>query len=287
MSQERIVPVPEQFARSARIGDMKKYQAMYDRSLSDPDKFWAEIAERLTWSKKWNKVSRWDFNTAKIEWFMGGKLNASVNCLDRHLTGTRKNKAALVWEGDSPDESRTLTYQDVYREVCRFANGLRKLGVKKGDRVTIYLPMVPELAIAMLACARIGAIHSVVFGGFSAESLKNRIQDCGSDLVITADGGMRGGKIVPLKVTTDEALKQCPGVKNVVVLKRTGRDVPYTEGRDRWWHDLVRGLPQGLPAGGDGRRRSPLHPLHQRLDRKAKGRDAHHGRLHGLHLDHP
>ena len=247
MSQERIVPVPDQFAHAARIGDMKKYRAMYDRSLSDPDKFWAETADRITWSKKWNKVSRWDFNTAKIEWFIGGKLNASVNCLDRHLTGTRKNKAALVWEGDSPDESRTLTYQDLYREVCRFANGLRKLGAKKGDRVTIYLPMVPELAIAMLACARIGAIHSVVFGGFSAESLKNRIQDCGSELVITADGGMRGGKIVPLKVTTDEALNDCPGVRNVVVLKRTGRDVPFTEGRDRWWHELVRGLPQDCP----------------------------------------
>ncbi|HZX95279.1 MAG TPA: acetate--CoA ligase [Myxococcales bacterium] len=241
---ERIVPVPAQFAKQARIGSKEKYRALYDRSISDPDGFWAEQAERITWSKKWKTVSKYDFDAAKIEWYIGGKLNASVNCLDRHLDGPRRNKAALVWEGDSPDESRTLTYFDVYRETCKFANALKKLGVKKGDRVTIYLPMVPELAIAMLACARIGAIHSVVFGGFSAESLKNRIQDCGSDMVITADGGYRGGRIVPLKQTTDDALKECPGVKTVVVLKRTGKDVPMVEGRDRYWHDAVRGLPQ-------------------------------------------
>jgi len=241
---ERIVKVPAQFAKQARIGGMEKYRELYDRSIRDPDKFWAEQAERITWSKKWNNVSKWDFKSAKIEWFTGGKLNASVNCLDRHLNGPRRNKAALVWEGDSPDDSRTLTYFDVYRETCKFANALKKLGVKKGDRVTIYLPMVPELAISMLACARIGAIHSVVFGGFSAESLKNRILDCDSDIVITADGGYRGGRIVPLKQTTDEALKDCPGVKTVVVLRRTGKDVPMVQGRDRYWHDLVRGLPQ-------------------------------------------
>jgi acetyl-CoA synthetase len=240
---ERLVKVPPQFAHAARIGSLEKYRWMYERSLSDPDQFWAEHAERLHWFKKWDRVSKWDFNDAKIEWFTGGKLNVSYNCLDRHLAGPRKNKAALIWEGDSPDESRTLTYQDVYRETCRFANGLKKLGVKKGDRVTIYLPMVPELPIAMLACARIGAIHSVVFGGFSAESLKNRIQDCGSELVITADGGYRGGRVVPLKATTDDALKECPGVKQVVVLRRTGKEVAFTEGRDKWWHDLVRGLP--------------------------------------------
>jgi acetyl-CoA synthetase len=240
---ETLIPVPEEFAKKARIGDMKKYRALYDRSLSDNDGFWAEQAERISWFKKWDKVSRWDFNTAKIEWFIGGKLNASYNCLDRHLTGTRKNKAAIIWEGDSPDESRTLTYQELHREVCRFANALKKSDVKKGDRVTIYLPMVPELPIAMLACARIGAIHSVVFGGFSAESLKNRIQDCGSELVITADGGFRGAKLIPLKVTTDDAVKECPTVKQVIVLKRTGKEVPFTEGRDRWWHDIVRGQP--------------------------------------------
>jgi acetyl-CoA synthetase len=237
---ERIINVPEQFAKKARIGSIDKYRALYDRSISDPDAFWNEQAERITWSKKWNKVSKYDFNTARIEWFIGGKLNASVNCLDRHLSGPRRDKPALVWGGDSPEESRTLTYADVHRETCKFANALKKMGVKKGDRVTIYLPMVPELPIAMLACARIGAIHSVVFGGFSAESLKNRIQDCNSEVVITADGGYRGGRIVPLKQTTDDALKECPGVKSVVMLKRTGKEVPFTQGRDRWWHDLTR-----------------------------------------------
>ena len=243
-SGERFIYPPPDFSKKARIKSLDQYRALYDRSISNPDGFWAEQAERITWFKKWDKVSKWDFNTAKIEWFIGGKLNASVNCLDRHLAGPRRNKAALVWEGDSPEESRTLTYADVHRETCKLANALRKLGVKKGDRVTIYLPMVPELPIAMLACARIGAIHSVVFGGFSAESLKNRIQDCKSDIVITADGGYRGGRIVPLKQTTDEALKECPDVKTVVVLKRTGKDVAIVAGRDKWWHDLVRGLPQ-------------------------------------------
>jgi acetyl-CoA synthetase len=242
-SGERFIHPPPEFSKKARIKSLDQYRALYDRSISNSDGFWAEQAERITWFKKWDKVSKWDFNTAKIEWFIGGKLNASVNCLDRHLAGPRRNKAALVWEGDSPEESRTLTYADVHRETCKFANALRKLGVKKGDRVTIYLPMVPELPIAMLACARIGAIHSVVFGGFSAESLKNRILDCKSDIVITADGGYRGGRIVPLKQTTDEALKECPDVKTVVVLKRTGKDVSFVAGRDKWWHDLVRGLP--------------------------------------------
>src|SRR5712691_11017607 len=240
---ETVVQPPAQFAKSARIRETKKYRALYTRSISDSDGFWAEQAGRLSWFKKWDKVSRWDFNSAKIEWFVGGKLNASYNCLDRHLSGPRKNKAALVWEGDSPDESRILTYQELHREVCKFANALKKLGTKRGDRVTIYLPMVPELPIAMLACARIGAIHSVVFGGFSAEALKNRIQDCGSELVITADGGFRGAKLIPLKATTDAAVAECPTVKEVVVLKRTGKEVPFTEGRDRWWHDVVRGQP--------------------------------------------
>ena len=218
-SGDRLIKPPEEFAKKARVGSLDKYRALYDRSISDPDGFWNEQAERITWFKKWNKTSSFDFNTAKIEWFAGGKLNASVNCLDRHLTGPRRDKPALVWEGDSPEESRTLTYADVHRETCKFANALKKVGVKKGDRVTIYLPMVPELPIAMLACARIGAIHSVVFGGFSAESLKNRIQDCGSDIVITADGGYRGGRIVPLKQTTDDALKECPGVKTVMTYR--------------------------------------------------------------------
>jgi acetyl-CoA synthetase len=240
---ERIVQVPEQFAKRARIGSMDKYRAMYERSIKEPDAFWAEQAERLDWKQRWSQVSKFDFKKAEIAWFLGGKLNVSANCLDRHLKGPRKDKIAILWEGDSPDESRKLTYAELYAEVCKFANALKGIGVKKGDRVTIYLPMIPELAIAMLACARIGAIHSVVFGGFSAESLKNRIIDCDSEVVVTADGGYRGGKIVPLKQTTDEALKDCPGVKSVVVLKRTGKDVPRTAGRDLDWHELTKKAP--------------------------------------------
>jgi acetyl-CoA synthetase len=240
---ERIVQVPEQFAKHSRIGSMEKYRSMYERSIKEPDAFWAEQAERLDWKQRWSQVSKFDFKKAEIAWFLGGKLNVSANCLDRHLKGPRKDKIAILWEGDSPDESRKLTYAELHAEVCKFANALKGIGVKKGDRVTIYLPMIPELAIAMLACARIGAIHSVVFGGFSAESLKNRIIDCNSEVVITADGGYRGGKIVPLKQTTDEALKDCPGVKSVVVLKRTGKDVPHTAGRDLDWHELTKKAP--------------------------------------------
>ena len=246
-SGERIVPVPKEFAAQARIGDLEKYRAMHARSLAEPDAFWAEQAERLTWSKKWDAVLRWDFDKAQIEWFRGGKLNVSVNCLDRHLAGPRKTKAALIWEGDNPQESRVLTYQDVHREVCKFGNVLKHNGVKKGDRVTIYMPMVPEATIAMLACARIGAVHSVVFGGFSPESLKNRIQDCKSDIVITADGGYRAGRLIPLKQTTDTALEECPLVRRVIVLRRTGREVGFVEGRDVWWHDQMKDASADCP----------------------------------------
>ncbi|HXN56566.1 MAG TPA: acetate--CoA ligase [Myxococcales bacterium] len=240
---ERLFPSPKEFSEKARIKDLDQYRALYRRSLSDPDAFWAEQAGRLTWIKKWSKVSRWSFDTAQIAFYEGGKLNASVQCLDRHLGTARQNKAALIWEGDSPDESRTLTYRDLHREVCRFASVLKKNGVKKGDRVTIYLPMVPELPIAMLACARIGAVHSVVFGGFSPDSLKNRILDCDSRVVITADGGMRGGRVVPLKANTDAALKDCPDVKCCIVLRRTRKEINWVSGRDRWWHDEVQQAP--------------------------------------------
>jgi len=245
---ERTVSVPKAFAEKARIKSLDQYRALYDRSISDPDGFWAQQAERLTWFKKWDKVSRWDFNTAKIEWFIGGKTNVSVNCIDRHLESPRKTKAALIWEGDSPEDSRVLTYQDLHREVQKFANVLKKQGVKKGDRVTIYMPMVPELPIAMLACARIGAIHSVVFGGFSAESLRNRILDCESPVVITADGGYRAGRLIPLKQTTDTAIEGIPFVRKVIVYRRTGKDIPWNDGRDAWWHDLMKGAPADCPA---------------------------------------
>src|SRR2546427_11289206 len=173
-SGERFIYPPPESSKKARIKSMDQFRALYDRSISNPDGFWAEQAERITWFKKWDKVSKWDFNTAKIEWFTGGKLNASVNCLDRHLAGPRRNKAALVWEGE-PGERRVLTYHDMWREVSRFANVLKGLGVKRGDRVTIYMPMIPDLPIPMLARARVGAVHSVIFGGFSAEALRDRM----------------------------------------------------------------------------------------------------------------
>ena len=245
---DRVVPVPAAFAEKARIKSLDQYRALYDRSISDPDGFWAQQAERITWFKKWEKVSRCDFHTAKIEWFIGGKTNVSYNCIDRHVASPRKTKAALIWEGDSPEESRVLTYQDLHREVQKFANVLKKQGVKKGDRVTIYMPMVPELPIAMLACARIGAIHSVVFGGFSAESLRNRILDCESTVVITADGGYRAGRLIPLKQTTDTAIEGIPFVRKVIVYRRTGKDIPWNDGRDSWWHDLMKGAPADCPA---------------------------------------
>jgi acetyl-CoA synthetase len=238
---EPIYPSPASFSQRARIKSMAEYQALYERSLKDPDGFWSEMAERLHWFERWHTVSKWSFDTAQIGWFLGGKTNVSYNCLDRHLEGPRRNKAALIWEGDSPSESKTLTYQQLHREVCRFANVLKSKGVKKGDRVTLYMPMILELPIAMLACARIGAVHSVVFGGFSAESLRDRILDCGSKILVTADHGMRGGKLTPLKRNADEALKDCPDVTTVIVAHRAAsEDAPWVEGRDHWWNRLMR-----------------------------------------------
>ncbi len=237
-SEENLVYKPSDSIKSnATIKSMEEYKKMYQKSVKDPEKFWGELAEELNWTKKWNKVLQWDFEKPEIKWFTGGKLNASYNCLDRHLNTWRRNKVALIWQGEPLEENRSFTYQQLYYHVCKFANVLKKLGVKKGDRVSIYLPMIPELPIAMLACARIGAIHSVVFGGFSAEALRDRINDCGSKLLITADGYYRSGKIVQNKVNADEALKECPGVNKVVVVKRLGIDVPFTKERDTWWNE--------------------------------------------------
>jgi acetyl-CoA synthetase len=244
---ERLFHSPKQFSEKARVKDLDQYRALYSRSIKDPEGFWGEAASRLSWTRRWDKVMRWDFKTAEIAFYEGGRLNASVQCLDRHIGTPRQNKAALIWEGDSPGESRVLTYGDVHREVNKFANVLKKAGVKKGDRVTIYMGMVPELPIAMLACARIGAIHSVVFGGFSAESLKNRIQDCDSKILITADGGYRGGRVVPLKATADAALSECPAVKTCLVLRRTGSEVTMVPGRDKWWQDEMKDASPACP----------------------------------------
>jgi acetyl-CoA synthetase len=237
MDETRKFYPTAEFSSKAHIKSMAEYEEMYRRSVDDPDGFWSEMAGKLYWFKPWEKVREFDFVNANISWFSGGKLNVAYNCLDAHLDTWRKNKAAIIWQGDPLQESRTYTYQQLHREVCRFANVLKKKGVVKGDRVSIYMPMIPQLAIAMLACARIGAIHSIVFGGFSAESLKDRIQDSACRFLITADFGLRGGKNVALKATADEALESCPTIESVIVYRRTGAAVNMKDGRDTWWDD--------------------------------------------------
>jgi acetyl-CoA synthetase len=225
---------------------MEAYKELYQRAADNPEAFWGELAEKeLFWFEKWSQTLEWKSPFAK--WFVGGKINASYNCLDRHLTTARKNKAAIIWEGE-PGDQRILTYQELHREVSRFASVLKTRGFKAGDRAIIYMPMVPELPVALLACARLGIIHSVVFGGFSAEALKVRIQDLDAALVITADGGWRRGKEVKLKTTVDEALLECPGVRDVIVYRRTGSDTPMKSGRDYWWHELAAQASEVCPA---------------------------------------
>ncbi len=236
LKENRIFRPSPQFSEQAYIKSFAQYRRIYSQSVTDLEKFWGKIADELTWYKKWTKVLDWKYPFAK--WFVGGRTNISYNCIDRHISGWRRTKAAIIWEGE-PGDQRVLTYQDLHREVCKFANVLKGLGIKKGDRVTIYMPMVPELPIAMLACARIGATHSVVFGGFSADAVKDRINDSQSKLVITADGGNRRGGIVPLKANVDEALQSTSSVQNVVVFRRTGAEVRMESGRDWWWSELM------------------------------------------------
>ncbi|NIR28244.1 MAG: acetate--CoA ligase [Gammaproteobacteria bacterium] len=239
MADDKVYDVPAKFAQRAHI-DTDTYKEMYERSMKDPEGFWAEQAEKyLEWFDKWDKVWDWSFSgDVHIRWFEGGKLNAAYNCLDRHLD-SRGEKTAILWEGDDPKDDKRITYRELHEEVCKFANALKERGVKKGDRVSIYLPMIPEVAVAMLACARIGAIHSVVFGGFSPESLKDRILDSDCRVVITSDEGIRGNRTVPLKANTDEALEHCPNVHSVIVVKHTGGKVDWTDGRDHWYHELM------------------------------------------------
>ncbi len=230
-----VIPVPKEFAEKTHI-NRAKYDAMYKEAAENPDAFWAKQAEDFVWHQKWTRVKNTSFHfPVSIKWFEGAKTNISENCLDRHLA-TRANQTAILWEGDNPSESKKITYKELHEQVCRFANVLKAQGVKQGDRVTIYLPMIPEAAISMLACARIGAVHSVVFGGFSAEALAGRIEDCGSKLVITADEGVRGGKTVPLKNNVDEALKKVSGVERVIVVKRTGGKITWNK-TDIWYHE--------------------------------------------------
>lgn len=237
LSEERIFLPSEEFSADAHIKSFAEYENMYDAAAENPEEFWASAAESLHWFRKWDTILEW--NEPHAKWFGGGKINIAYNCLDRHLEGWRKNKAAIIWEGE-PGEIRTITYQQLHSEVCKFANVLKKLGVESGDRVALYMPLVPELAIAMLACARIGAIHSVIFGGFSADAIKDRVNDGECKLIVTADGGFRRGSEIRLKDTVDEAVENCPTVENVVVFKRTGAEVQMTENRDFWWHDLMK-----------------------------------------------
>ncbi|GJM43424.1 MAG: acetyl-coenzyme A synthetase [Gemmatimonadota bacterium] len=241
LNEERTFPPSDAFRAQANVSDPDIYE-----QGRDLEKFWGDYAEGFEWFRKWDTVLEWDPPFAK--WFQGGQLNITVNCIDRHLNGPRRNKAAFIWEGE-PGDQRVLTFADLHREVCQAANALKSLGVKKGDRVTIYLGMVPELPIAMLACARIGAAHSVIFGGFSPDAIAERVQDSESNLVITADGGWRKGGVVPLKANTDEALRSCPTVKNVIVVQRVGSaaNCKMKDGRDHWWQDLVRDQPRTCP----------------------------------------
>ncbi len=239
LKEERTFSPPAYFVEKALVKD----NTPYEEAKADREAFWAKQAENLDWFQKWDKVLDTS-NAPFFKWFVNGKLNVSYNCIDRHLKTWRRTKAAIIWEGE-PGDDRVLTYQDLYREVTKCANVLKELGVRRGDRVTIYLPMIPELPIAMLACARIGAPHSVVFGGFSAESLRDRINDCQAKLVITADGGWRRGGIVPLKKNCDDALAECPSVEKVLMVKRTGQDVNFVQGRDYWWHEMMAKAPIG------------------------------------------
>ncbi|MEB3188973.1 MAG: acetate--CoA ligase [Snowella sp.] len=247
LNEDRLFSPPPAFSDQAYVRSVREYEQLYSKAAANPERFWAELAEQeLYWFKKWDTVLDWQPPFAK--WFVGGKLNISYNCLDRHLTTWRRNKAAIIWEGE-PGDSRTLTYGELHREVCLFANAMKHLGVKKGDRVAIYMPMIPEAAIAMLACARIGAAHSVIFGGFSAEAVRDRLVDAKAKLVVTADGGFRKDKVIALKEQVDLALDHgAPSVENVLVVQRTKEAIAMVDGRDHWWHDLKSQMSADCPA---------------------------------------
>ncbi len=239
-AQDKLFTAPASFTQRALIKTLDEYKKMYDRSIKDPDGFWSEIASGFFWKQKWTKVREYDWkNKIDIKWFIGGKTNISYNCLDRHLP-QRANQTALIWEGNQPGEDGKLTYQELFEKVCKFANVLKSIGVKKGDRVCLFMQMIPELPVAMLACARIGAVHSVVFGAFSEDSLRDRIQDSTCKVLITQDTALRGNKNdIPMKTKGDTAVAQCPSIEKVVVVKRTGHEVPMKAGRDLWWHELM------------------------------------------------
>ena len=247
MSESNVYPVPPEVARNAHLTE-DQYKAMYRQSIEDPDTFYAEQAKKfVSWFKPWNRLRHADMEKGDIRWFEGAKLNVSYNCLDRHLE-TRGDQTAIIWEGDSPKDDKHITFKQLHEEVCRVSNVLKSRGVKKGDRVCIYMPMIPEAAVAMLACTRIGAIHSVVFGGFSPEALKDRILDSDCRTLITADEGVRGGRTIPLKANSDKALAQCPNVSTCLVVKRTGGNIDWHDGRDVWYHEAVQAASPECPA---------------------------------------
>jgi len=245
LNEHRLFPPPAEFSAAASIGSFEEYERIFAEAAANPAAFWAKQAQELSWFRKWDAVLEWNEPFAK--WFVGGKTNISYNCLDRHLPTWRKNKAAFIWEGE-PGEQRTLTYSQLHREVCRFANVLKKLGVQTGDRVALYMPVVPELAIAMLACARIGAPHTVIFGGFSADAIRDRVNDCDCKVIVTADGAYRRGSEIRLKDIVDEAAAQCPGVRDVVVYRRTGSKIKMKPGRDHWWDEIIQTVDADCPA---------------------------------------
>jgi acetyl-CoA synthetase len=245
LHESRMFPPPKEFAESAYIKSFEEYEKIYNEAAKDPVAFWAKQAEALDWFQKWDTALEWNEPFAK--WFVGGRLNISYNCLDRHLFSHRKDKTAIIWEGE-PGEQRTLTYAELHAEVSKFANVLKKLGVKTGDRVALYMPLVPELAMAMLACARIGATHTVIFGGFSADAIRDRVNDGECKLIVTADGGYRRGGEIRLKEIVDRAAEQCPTVENVVVFRRTGSTIEMKGGRDHWWHELMESVDGNCPA---------------------------------------
>lgn len=255
LKERRVFKPHRTFATKAHVRSMAEYRRMWRESVQHPEKFWARAAkEHLSWFKTWRNVLSWKPPFA--QWFVGGKLNVAHNCIDRHAAGPRRNKAAIIWEGE-PGDSRTITYAQLHREVCQFSNVLKRHGIAPGDRVMIYMPMVPEAAVAMLACTRIGAVHSVVFGGFSAQALRERIHDCGAKMVITADGGWRRGVSVPLKAATDQAIEDAPTIESVIVLRRTGTEVPMRADRDFWWHEEMASAPADCPPA----RLDSEHPL--------------------------
>ena len=280
LREHRVFPPPAEFSAKAYIKSLEEYETLYKQSIEDPEKFWAGVAGELHWFKPWDKVLDWNLPSAK--WFVGGKMNLCYNCVDRHALGSRAQKTALIWEGE-PGEIRRITYAELHAEVQKFANALKSLGIKKGDRIAVYMGMTPELAIALLACARIGAIHSVIFGGFAANAIADRVNDCACVAILTQDPpSYRRGNEIKLKQTVDEAVAACPTVKHVVVYRRTGADVNMVEGRDHWWHSLVAHADPVCPAepmdsedqlyilytsGTTGKPKGLVHTLYRRLCR--------------------